>query len=307
MIMLSRVARRIYWLARYMERAENTARLVNTYHFLLLDLPRGTRVSWELLPVIIGRHALFEDYYQRHDERNTVKFLLADAFNSGSLMNSVAAVRENCRTSREVLPGQAWEEINELYHFTHSHVDEALIRRGRFDFLNEIIQRCQQITGLLSGTMSHDHAYEFLRIGRNLERADMTTRVIDIGAMSMVQSEEPSSLDDHIWTSLLRSLNVYQMYRKDVQLGVHYADVIAYLLQNGYLPRSVSFCLNQVEESFVALPEYKEPLRQIRQLQRDLGSIKPKRLGAQSIHNKLDKLQIGISGIHEEIRKAWFE
>ena len=121
--MLSRVARRIYWLARYIERAENTARLVNTYHFLLLDLPRGTRVGWELLPVITGGYTLFAEHYQRHDERNTVKFLLADSFNPGSLVNSITSARENARTSREILPGQAWEQINELQLFAIAHVE----------------------------------------------------------------------------------------------------------------------------------------------------------------------------------------
>ncbi len=87
--MLSRVGKRIYWMARYIERAENTARLVNTNHFLLMDLPRGTRVGWEVLPVIAGAYPLFAEHYQRHDERNTVKFLLADDFYPGSLVSSV--------------------------------------------------------------------------------------------------------------------------------------------------------------------------------------------------------------------------
>ena len=126
--MLSRVARRIYWMARYIERAENTARLVNTYDFLLLDLPRGTRIGWEILPVITGSYALFSEQYQRHDERNTVKFLLADRPNPGSLLNSIAAARENARTSREVLPGHAWEQINELHLYANAHINDALPR-----------------------------------------------------------------------------------------------------------------------------------------------------------------------------------
>ena len=117
-------------MARYIERAENTARLVNTYHFLLLDLPRGTRVGWDILPVITGGYNQFSERYQRHDERNTVKFLLADSFNPGSIINSIASARENCRTSREVLPGHAWEQINELRLYATAHVNDALPRRG---------------------------------------------------------------------------------------------------------------------------------------------------------------------------------
>ena len=177
-------------MARYIERAENTARLVNTYHFLLLDLPRGTRVGWDILPVITGGYNQFSERYQRHDERNTVKFLLADSNNPSSLINSIAFARENCRTSREVLPGHAWEQLNELKLYADARIGDALPRRGRFSILTEIIHRCQQLTGLLAGTMTHDHAYDFIRIGRNLERADMTTRIIDVAAATLLNRRE---------------------------------------------------------------------------------------------------------------------
>jgi uncharacterized alpha-E superfamily protein len=304
--MLSRVARRIYWLARYIERAENTARLVNTYHFMLLDLPRGTRVGWESLPVITGGYELYAEHYQRHDERNTVKFLLADSFNPGSMVNSITSARENARTSREVLPGQAWEQINELRLFATAHVNDALPRHGRFDFLTEIIQRCQQLTGMLSGTMSHDHAYDFIRIGRNLERAEMTTRVIDIGAMSLKNPDESSSLDVHVWTSMLRALNAYQMYRKDVQHGVNCAEVVGFLLQNDYLPRSVAHCLDQIEECVGDLPLHKDTLKPVRDVRRHVTRIKTKTLDADTLHAEVDRIQIGTSEIHKQIRKAWF-
>ena len=305
-MMLSRVAGRVYWLARYIERAENTARLVNTYYFLLLDLPRGTRVGWEVLSVITGGYPLFTEHYQRHDERNTVKFLLADSFNSSSMVNSIKSARENCRTSREVLPGQAWELVNELYLYANAHVGDALPRRGRFEYLTQIIQRCQQLTGFLAGTMSHDHAYDFVRIGRNLERADMTSRVIDIGAMSLQDSAEPSSLDVHVWTSMLRTLNAYQMYRKDVQLGVQCADVVGFLLQNGKFPRSVAHCLDQVEECFGNLPLHTDLLKPVREARRRVDRIKPEKLDAGSLHTEVDRLQVGISGIHKQIGKTWF-
>lgn len=304
--MLSRVARRIYWMARYIERAENTARLVNTYHFLLLDLPRGTQVGWDALPLITGGYSLFEERYQRHDERNTVKFLLADNTNPGALINSISYARENCRTSREVLPGQAWEQINELQLYANAHVSDALPRRGRFDFLTEIIHRCQQLTGLLAGTMSHDHAYDFVRIGRNLERAEMTTRVLDIGAMSLNNPDESGSIDVHVWTSMLRALNAYQMYRKDVQHGVHCADVVGFLLQNDYLPRSVAHCLDQVEECLGNLPNHKDTLKPVREVYHRVSRIKPDKLNADTLHAEVDRLQIGISSIHTQIRNTWF-
>jgi uncharacterized alpha-E superfamily protein len=305
--MLSRVARRVYWMARYIERAENTARLVNTYHFLLLDLPRGTRVGWDILPVITGGYNQFSERYQRHDERNTVKFLLADSNNPSSLINSIAFARENCRTSREVLPGHAWEQLNELKLYADAHITDALPRRGRFEILTEIIHRCQQLTGLLAGTMTHDHGYDFIRIGRNLERSDMSTRVVDVGALSLQGAEDNSGLDIHVWTSMLKALNAYQMYRKDVQIGVHCSDVVSFLLQNDYYPRSVAHCLDQVEECLGDLPLHKDTLAPLREVRRRVNRLKPGKLNANSLHAEVDRLQVGFSDIHKKIRETWFD
>ena len=305
--MLSRVARRVYWMARYIERAENTARLVNTYHFLLLDLPRGTRVGWDILPVITGGYDQFSERYQRHDERNTVKFLLADSNNPSSLINSIAFARENCRTSREVLPGHAWEQLNELKLYADAHITDALPRRGRFEILTEIIHRCQQLTGLLAGTMTHDHGYDFIRIGRNLERSDMSTRVVDVGALSLQGAEDNSGLDIHVWTSMLKALNAYQMYRKDVQIGVHCSDVVSFLLQSDYYPRSVAHCLDQVEECLGDLPLHKDTLAPLREVRRRVNRLKPGKLNANSLHAEVDRLQVGFSDIHKKIRETWFD
>lgn len=305
-MMLSRVAYRIYWMARQIERAENTARLVNTYHFLLLDLPRGTSVGWATLPVIAGGHELYADHYQRHDERNTVKFLLADKFNPSSLRNSIAYARENCRTSREVLPEQVWEQINELHNYLGARIGEALPRRGRFDVLTEIIQRCQQLTGLMAGTMSQDNAYDFLRIGRNLERADMTSRVVDIGAMYLLGARDTGNVDVHVWTSMLRALDAYQMYRKDVQLAVSWRAVVVYLLQNDSLPRAVAHCLDRVEEGLGNLPESQRGLKAVRKVRRQLNGIKVAELAGEKLHKEVDALQIGLSEIDVAMNKSWF-
>ena len=304
--MLSRVAWRIYWMARYIERAENTARLVNTFNFLLLDLPRGTSVGWETLPVIAGGHELYADHYQRHDERNTVKFLLADSFYPSSLRNSIAYARENCRTSRDVLPEQVWEQINELHNYVNARIGEAIPRRGRFDVLTEIIQRCQQLTGLMAGTMSQGSAYDFVRIGRNLERADMTSRVVDIGAMYLHRAGESDNVDVHVWTSMLRALDVYQMYRKDVQLAVSWRAVVMYLLQNTFLPRAVAHCLDRVEEGVGNLPEPQRALLAVRKVRRQLNSINVEHLAVETLHADVDALQVGLSGINTAIRESWF-
>jgi len=135
----------------------------------------------------------------------------------------------------------------------------------------------------------------------------MTTRVVDIGAMSMQETDESGSIDAHVWTSMLHALGTYQMYRKDMQPGVHCADVVSYLLQNDYLPRSVAHCLDQIEESLGDLPLHKESLKPVREAHRRVKNLKPEKLDAVKLHQEVDRLQTSISAIHKEIRKAWFE
>src|SRR5690242_9659183 len=156
--MLSRVAERVYWMGRYVERAESSARLLNAYTNQLMDLPRGAEPGWKHLVDITGATPLFEAS-GAYDERGTVSFLVADRENPGSILSSVAMARENVRTTRDVLPTEAWEYANELYLFAKANAERCVARGQRFAVLKTIVARCQQLEGLLAGTMSHGTTY----------------------------------------------------------------------------------------------------------------------------------------------------
>lgn len=176
--MLSRVAERVYWQARYLERAENTARLLNVFSTLLLDLPPRTKLGWHSLVEITGTDEEFDGRYKQALERNVVRFLLCDS-NGHSILDMLALTRENARTTREIMPMEAFEKINDLYFFAKENVAKGIARGARHELLEEIISGCQQISGLMAGSMSRGEAYSFVRLGRSLERADMTTRIVD--------------------------------------------------------------------------------------------------------------------------------
>ena len=130
--------------------------------------------------------ALFDQHHQKADERNCVKFLMADGYNPSSIASCIKAARENVRTTRDQIPTDAWEVINELYRYILENIDQGVGKRARYEFLNEIVGRCQMLNGLLAGCMSHDEGYDFIRVGRNLERADMATRQIEVGALQFL-------------------------------------------------------------------------------------------------------------------------
>jgi uncharacterized alpha-E superfamily protein len=181
--MLARAAEKLYWMARYLERAENTARLINNTTHVLLDLPFGASLGWSNLTEVAGLDSLFKQTYPEADEEATMRFLIEDASNPSSIFSCVQHARENTRTLREVLPSEMWERINSLFLYVREHAASACrSRRERYLMLDNVIEQRNAIVGLVSGTMARDLAYQLIKLGRNIERADMTTRILDLNS-----------------------------------------------------------------------------------------------------------------------------
>jgi len=306
--MLSRVAENIYWLSRYVERAENTARLVRVNSHLVLDTPRGITPGWEPLVDITGLSAAFHSIEREPSERNVVRFLIGDAQNPGSILSSLAAARENCRTVRDVLPRSSWEKLNELYLFAKENIQSGLTKGGRDAFLDGIISGSQQIVGLLGSVMYRDEAWHFARIGRNLERADMTTRIIDVRSTDLFPDDllESRSLDTLQWISVLRSMSGYQIYRRHVAIRVSRADVLEFLFHEPRFPRSFLHCIEAVDESIDTLENSSAALRGIRALKRTLRQTSVGEMTQASLHEFIDELQIGITNLHSALAETYF-
>jgi uncharacterized alpha-E superfamily protein len=305
--MLSRVAERLYWMARYLERAENTARLARVYSYLMLDLPNGVGLSWQQLIDITGNQELYRKRHRTSGERNVMRFILSDPENPGSLITAVTMARENVRTTRDLVPSEGWEHVNELYLFAKKKLANKTLPKGLYEFLSEIIMRCQQITGLLAGTMSHGDAYQFVRIGRNLERFDMTSRIIDVGSATLLaKGAELARLEGRLWTYLLRALSAHQMYRQYVRRQIRPEIVLGFLLHDMHFPRAMAHTLCEIESCITLLPRHEETLQSISELSQqvlasDVGTLYP-----QGLHAFLDRLQLDLGGLHQLIVHTWF-
>lgn len=307
--MLSTVAERLYWAARYLERMENTARLVKVYTNLILDLPDDINIGWYNLVELNSCSDTFDKRYKNQSERNVVKFLLADTDNPNSMLSSLSAVRENIRTSRDEVPVETWEQINELNLFAKENVSKAFSRTKRHDFLDAIIQGSQQINGLLSGTMSQAAGWQFLRVGRNLERADMTTRILDAGAAAIMGSKDTdpaSNLRQLVWGNVLSSLSAYIPYRKAMRAKVRGEDVIAFLIEDDYYPRSLNFCLTHMQDAVSHFPNPDKVIRDIAKLKKRVLNKADYSEVDQSFRDYLNDVQIGIAELHFAYAKAWF-
>ncbi len=306
--MLSRVAENIYWLARYVERAENAARVVGVNANLLMDLPRGIAPGWQPLVYITGANSQFEKDYRDYSERNVVHFLLGDTENPGSILASLAAARENCRTIRDVVPRESWEALNELYLHARDELGKGMTKGGRHAYLKSIIQGTQGIAGLLSGTMIHDQGYEFLHLGRFLERADMTTRIIDVRSANLLSHSVTELLPYETiqWVGVLKSLSAYQAYRRSEQVRVQRERVLRFLFQHRDFPRAVRHCIDAARTSLEKLPHNESALRVLGRLRRNLEAAEPWALDQLELHNYVDELQLAIGDLHTEIAKTWF-
>ena len=306
--MLARVAETLYWMARYMERAENMARLINVNANLILDIPKKTVLGWEPLIDITGTREIYVERHNNFEERSVMKYLISDADSPVSIANSLKWARENARTVRDVIPREAWEQINALNHYAKDQLNVAMSKRGRFSYLNEIILRSQTIVGLLSGTVNRDQGYVFIRLGRNLERADMTSRIIDVRSANLLTEEsmELRPSENIQWMSVLKSLTAYQMYRQAMQARVRRSDVVKFLFQSQRFPRAILFCVQQMERSVQALPDYENSLRRIHQAKRLIQGAELHAYDQTMLHDFIDHIQIELNNIHLALNEQYF-
>ncbi len=303
-MMLARVAESLYWMARYLERAEDTARLINASTMMLMDMPQTATFGWENLLKVVGLHEPFHEHYDEASETAVMSFLIQDERNPSSIFACVRHARENTRTFREVLPRESWEWVNELYLYTSTHLAIALDRRKRFEVLNEIIRRRQAVVGLLSGTMSRDEAFQFMRLGRNIERADMTTRVLDVSYAVHLPTQAGQS-NDLVWMSVLHALSAHQMYRRHVGVHAKSHKVLAFLLNDSLFPRSLRHCLYEIHGALNELPGT-GPHRQLQSLTVQLDSADFRKLAEAGLHGFCDRLQAGLGSLSESIGAAYF-
>jgi uncharacterized alpha-E superfamily protein len=295
-------------MERYLERAENTARLIQVNTHLLLDLPRNVTLGWEPIIDMLSFRDVFYDLYKEADEKSVIKFMVTDTANPGSIINCLAAVRENARIIREIIPSEAWEQINNLYIAAKADGQSVLTRRHRFNCLHRIIVANQTITGLLGGTMLRGEGYAFLRLGRHLERTDMTSRIIDVRSASLLPdlSPEQSAFENIQWMGVLKSLTAYQMYRQEMRIRINRADVLEFLINNKQFPRSLQHGLMQIGKCLLELPNSESISQQVKALSEELQKLDTHELTQDRLHEVIDDIQLGVVKLHQAIDSQYF-
>lgn len=248
--MLSRVANSIYWINRYIERAENYARLIQVNHNMILDLPTGIHGQWQPLIMTTGDNTVFQSkHMDNYTRKNVVNFLASDQLNPNSIISCITNARENARTVREVISHEMWMQINKMYLSVKQAVNQNYWAGINLeDFLTDIITDCHTYWGTMEATLTHTEAWYFGFLGKCLERADKTARILDMKYYYLLPSPKHigSPLDMLQWSALLKSAGAYEMYKqKNKTLNI--PDIIQFLVLNRRFPRSIHYCMIKAE------------------------------------------------------------
>ena len=307
MKLLSRVAERLYWLARYLERTENTARLIKSYNNLIMDIPIGSEPSWMILVDILDERNRYSKIFRNENEQNVHKFLVEKPSVTCGIHYSIAQARENMRTTRDVLPEEAWEYTNGLFLYSSENRTKHSRRQSRLAYLDEIIQRCQMISGLIDSTLPRDNAYHFIKIGCLLERADMTVRIIDVGAGDIIDREGINdAIDPILWGSLLEALSAKSAYRKAVSPIVEKNPIVDFLFKAESFPRSIYFCLREISIEIGDKPNRQSVTKLLRSSMRKFRKFDASTLTREQLHEFIDKFQIFLIALNKEFYSSWF-
>ncbi|MDA2944158.1 MAG: alpha-E domain-containing protein [Actinomycetota bacterium] len=307
MALLSRVADRVHWGARYIERAEDTARVLRAFGDLYVDFPVAAGLTWGPLVAITGEAPIVSDSADR-GEREVLHRLIADASNPGSIIAAVEAARENLRTTREVMPREAWLAINQIARLARDEAPRAVGRRNRDWFLTRVIEISRRLDGVLESTMTRDPAWHMWRLGRLVERADMTTRVLGVRAASLLRPAESLGADlaDVQWMGVLRSLSALQMYQRAVRGPIEAGDVMRFLLFHEGFPRSVRSCLVGIQSEVLALPDPREVLEAVGDALAALDACDPEASDGWAIDADMDRLQVSLVALDRAIISRYF-
>lgn len=246
--MLSRVGSSIYWLARYIERAENYARFMDVNLSLIMDLPKNVSEQWQPLVRITGDDALFESQYAEYTRDNVIEFLTFNKNNPNSILSCLIQARESARTVREIISNEMWQQINELYLTLK---DTTLDGQENLPDLYRYIKNGSHLfNGIMDSTLIHNEAYHFANLGRLLERADKTDRIIDMKYFYLLPRLEDvgTTLDYIQWSALLKSTSAFEVYRK--KFGkLEYRSILEFLIFDREFPRAIFFCLIESDKS----------------------------------------------------------
>ena len=309
--MLARVAESIYWMSRYIERAENVARFIEVNLNLMLDLPLGSAQQWKPLVETTGDAAEFKKRYGEATQQNVIQFLTFDLENGNSIRACLRAARENARSVREIISSEMWEQVNQFYLMVNAA--DAASRTDPQELFASVRMAGHLFGGVTDATMTHNEGWNFCRLGRMLERADKTSRILDVKYFLLLPTaaDVGTTSDDIQWAAVLRSASAFEMYRK--AHGRITPDRVAeFLLFEKEFPRAIQYCLVRSRLSVHAISGtpggvFRHPVeRLLGELCSELAYARIETIIAAGLHEYLDRLQTKMNQVGSGVGETFF-
>jgi len=250
-MLLGRTANGLYWMNRYMERAENVARLLDAGMYMALTRVEGSSDDWSSILLSAGVDEAFRQQHAVVNARNVIDFMLRDKSNPSSVIGALETARSNGRMVRTALTREAWEALNDAWMKLSRILRAPVDSRELPMVLNTIKRETALVRGVLQGTMLRNEIFSFLRLGTYVERADNTARILDVKYYVLLPSASwvGSALDNHQWESILRSVSAHRSYRWCYDTQYNASDIVDFLILNSMMPRSLSFCYKTIIEA----------------------------------------------------------
>ncbi|NIZ07847.1 alpha-E domain-containing protein [Pseudooceanicola sp. HF7] len=295
--MLGRTAGGLFWMFRYLERSENTARLLDTgFRIALTGSENSSESEWESIVTTAGGREAFVQKWGDFDQANVTNFLLRDRDNSSSVLSCIEAARSNGRMVRTALSSEVWEAVNEAWMTLKEQLEKPVSVKNLAEVLTSIRQHSSLVRGALHGTMLRNDIYDFSRLGTFIERADNTARILDVKYYVLLPSAAHvgGSMDNMQWETILRSVSAFRSFRWLHEGDVKPKAIADFLILDRRMPRSLAYCLSQITGNLTYLSRGSEEELKSLALANQLDA----RLNGRDIDDVFEE------GLHEFLKEA---
>lgn len=310
--MLSRVVNHTYWLGRYLERAEDMARTMNVHDDMLMDLSEFDSAStWHQLVAINGNEDVYLKLHGPPKEKTILHFLIFSLDNPSSIASSLDGVRYNLRSCRSTIPKAMYELVNEASLSVGEMSAENMTHAQQRRYLRNLERQLLAIAGAANGCMSYNTAFLFMRIGCFLERADMTSRIIDVRSADLLKNQsiaQLSAYENSQWIAILQSLQAYQMYMSETRRPINGPDVLNFTLKNHDHPKSFRFCIQRLSAFLQRLPETASLQESVSSLLEKIDSADVRHLAKDQseLHEFMDEVQVDLGHFGQAFSDHFF-
>jgi uncharacterized alpha-E superfamily protein len=304
--MLSRRAKLLYWMSRYLERSNFTSRLLITTNELQLDLTLDDEISWKPLLTVLDLNKDYLKLNKKYSEKKVIDYFIFNKNNSSSIFNSLSRSKENSLVVRDILPEQSIIKLNELLIKFNKSISKKNSKKNNLKLLNNVILGSQNFMYSTDLEMQRNIDYQFLRLGRFLERTDMMIRILQSQALRSKQHKKGYEYLTLEWINILKSISAFQAYRQYSQQDISISDIINFFLKTDTFPRSISWNLNQIERATYRISKKNDLIKNVKEIKADINKYKIKTNDLDNFLFFLEKMLKKLDDLNNKIQKNYF-